>query len=114
MTLLKLRPIEPDPEPLSANGDQAPAKGEACEVREPALQKFPCVFASPHSGAEYSDEFLAASTLDPLRLRSSEDCYVDELFGAAPALGAPPSLRPFSEGLSGSEPQALRARPGDV
>ncbi len=89
MTTLPSKRIEPEPGPLSANGDQAPAKGEACEVRAPALQKFPCVFASPHSGAEYSDEFLAASTLDPLRLRSSEDCYVDELFGAAPMLGAP-------------------------
>ncbi|HEX7968931.1 MAG TPA: N-formylglutamate amidohydrolase, partial [Stellaceae bacterium] len=52
-------------------------------------QRLPLVFASPHSGTEYPAEFLAVSRLDPLTLRRSEDSYVDEIFGAAPALGAP-------------------------
>jgi len=47
------------------------------------------IFASPHSGRHYSDEFLAASRLDPAVLRSSEDAFVDRLFSAAPAHGAP-------------------------
>jgi N-formylglutamate amidohydrolase len=47
------------------------------------------VLASPHSGTEYSAEFLAASRLDPMALRRSEDSFVNELFGAAPRLGAP-------------------------
>src|SRR3546814_15400132 len=47
------------------------------------------VFASPHSGVDYPDSFLAASRLDRLTLRRSEDSFVDELFGAAPDLGAP-------------------------
>lgn len=47
------------------------------------------VFSSPHSGSDYAPAFLAASPLTPLQLRSSEDAFVDELYGAAPAYGAP-------------------------
>ena len=49
----------------------------------------PVVFASPHSGRIYPAELLAAARLDPVALRRSEDGFVDELFAAAPALGAP-------------------------
>ncbi|MEX0696374.1 MAG: N-formylglutamate amidohydrolase [Dongiaceae bacterium] len=59
------------------------------DVRLPAEQTMPVVFASPHSGAAYPPEFLAASRLDPFALRKSEDSFVDEIFAAAPALGAP-------------------------
>lgn len=58
-------------------------------LRHPQARALPLVFASPHSGAEYPDGFLAASRLDPLTLRRSEDSFVDALFGAAPGLGAP-------------------------
>ncbi|KIC36116.1 N-formylglutamate amidohydrolase [Leisingera sp. ANG-M7] len=47
------------------------------------------VFASPHSGAEYSDSFLAQSILGRKEIRSSEDAFVDQLFRAAPEFGAP-------------------------
>ena len=47
------------------------------------------VFSSPHSGSDYAAEFLAASSLTALQLRSSEDAFVDELFAGAPAAGAP-------------------------
>ncbi|MGB1547553.1 MAG: N-formylglutamate amidohydrolase [Alphaproteobacteria bacterium] len=66
---------------------ETPARPYA--VLRPVRHAFPCVFASPHSGTDYPEAFLAASALEPLHLRSTEDCYVDELFGAAPALGAP-------------------------
>jgi N-formylglutamate amidohydrolase len=59
------------------------------EVQEPAARSLPLVLASPHSGADYPAEFLAASRLDPLALRRSEDSFVDELFATAPRLGAP-------------------------
>jgi N-formylglutamate amidohydrolase len=59
------------------------------EILAPARQELALVFASPHSGNDYPAEFLAASRLDPLTLRRSEDSYVDEIFGAAPRLGAP-------------------------
>lgn len=47
------------------------------------------VFASPHSGRDYTREFLARSMLDERSIRSSEDAFVDRLFDTAPALGAP-------------------------
>lgn len=55
----------------------------------PARQEVPMVVASPHSGRAYPRSFLAAARLDPLTLRRSEDGFVDELFAAAPAYGAP-------------------------
>ena len=59
------------------------------EVIEPPRVAAPLVFDSPHSGSRYSKAFLAASRLDPLTLRRSEDAFVDELFAPAAALGAP-------------------------
>jgi N-formylglutamate amidohydrolase len=61
----------------------------AFEVLMPTTVTVPLVFNSPHSGAVYPPAFLAASRLDPLTLRKSEDCFVDELFGSATAFGAP-------------------------
>jgi N-formylglutamate deformylase len=58
-------------------------------VSRPVRQTIPLVFASPHSGRVYPPDFLAASHLDPLALRRSEDSFVDELFAAAPEFGAP-------------------------
>jgi N-formylglutamate amidohydrolase len=58
-------------------------------VDRPASQTTPLVFASPHSGRCYSAAFLAASRLDPLNLRRSEDCFIDELFSGAVGFGAP-------------------------
>jgi N-formylglutamate amidohydrolase len=59
------------------------------ELRQPSGKRLPLIFASPHSGSNYPAEFISASRLDPLALRRSEDSFVDELFAAAPSLGAP-------------------------
>lgn len=59
------------------------------EVLAPAVQTLPIVVASPHSGSIYPVDFLAASRLDPVTLRRSEDCFVDELYRRVPSLGAP-------------------------
>jgi N-formylglutamate amidohydrolase len=59
------------------------------DLCEPAARRLPLVLASPHSGSEYPADFIAASRLDPRALRQSEDSFVDELFAAAPQLGAP-------------------------
>jgi N-formylglutamate amidohydrolase len=59
------------------------------DLRRPGSGRLPLILASPHSGSDYPAEFVAASRLDPLALRRSEDSFVDELFGAAPSLGAP-------------------------
>jgi N-formylglutamate amidohydrolase len=61
----------------------------AIVVLRPAHQTIPVIFASPHSGRTYPDDFLASARLDPLGLRRSEDSFVDELFAAAPEHGAP-------------------------
>lgn len=59
------------------------------EVREAGAQRVPFVFNSPHSGRCYPARFLAMTRLDARQIRRSEDCYVDELFDGAVALGAP-------------------------
>jgi N-formylglutamate amidohydrolase len=59
------------------------------DLRRPAARVLPLVVASPHSGCDYPADFVAASRLDPMTLRRSEDAFVDEIFAAAPALGAP-------------------------
>lgn len=58
-------------------------------VYRPARQAVPLVFASPHSGQAYPAELLAEARISPPALRRSEDSFVDELFAAAPAHGAP-------------------------
>jgi N-formylglutamate amidohydrolase len=59
------------------------------EVSAKAPQDVALVLASPHSGMDYPPEFLAASRLDPLTLRRSEDCYVDEIFDPGADVPAP-------------------------
>ena len=46
------------------------------------------IFASPHSGRDYPDWFLAESRLTPFELRSSEDAFVDRLIAPATRHGA--------------------------
>ncbi len=47
------------------------------------------VFASPHSGRNYSCAFLRKTVLDEMAVRSSEDAFVDLLFADVPTFGAP-------------------------
>jgi N-formylglutamate deformylase len=58
-------------------------------LSRPPRQSVPLIFASPHSGRFYPPAFLAESRLDALSVRRSEDSFVEELFAAAPAHGAP-------------------------
>jgi N-formylglutamate amidohydrolase len=63
--------------------------GDSFEIiRRKSLQNA-IVFASPHSGRQYSDGFLAQTILNAHMIRSSEDAYVDQLFGDAPQFGSP-------------------------
>lgn len=57
-------------------------------VFAPEQRTAPLVFASPHSGRAYPPAFVAGSRLDPLRLRRSEDAFVDLLFASVPLFGA--------------------------
>lgn len=70
---------------MSASQTQAPY----FEIVEPLAQRIPFVFNSPHSGRNYPASFLEQSRLDAHAIRRSEDHFADELFAAAPLLGAP-------------------------
>ncbi|NQW02099.1 MAG: N-formylglutamate amidohydrolase [Rhodospirillales bacterium] len=59
------------------------------EVLAPFRQSVPVVFASPHSGKDYSEPFVRSSRLSPRQLRRSEDSFIDEIFAASPEFGAP-------------------------
>jgi N-formylglutamate amidohydrolase len=67
-----------------------PLTGEqAVRVLMPDRRTTPLIFASPHSGRTYPNEFVQAC-LPPLSvLRRSEDAYVETLFADAPRLGVP-------------------------
>jgi N-formylglutamate deformylase len=54
--------------------------------RDPQTAEMPLVFDSPHSGSSYPEDFQFCCPLDVLR--TAEDTYVDELYSAAPTLGA--------------------------
>ena len=80
-------------------------------LRRPARQTMPVVFASPHSGVDYPAEFLAAARLDRRSLRRSEDAFVDELFAAAPAAGAPLLSALFPRAFVDANREALELDP---
>lgn len=58
------------------------------EVITPAAPDSCVVFASPHSGRDYTLSFLRSAVLDAHAIRSSEDAFVDQLFDSAPQFGA--------------------------
>lgn len=62
---------------------------DAFHVQYPERQSSCFVFASPHSGRDYSWAFLRKSVLDEHVIRSSEDAFVDQLFESATEFGAP-------------------------
>jgi N-formylglutamate amidohydrolase len=70
-------------------------RAEPVRVVRPVRQSVPFVFASPHSGRLYPASFIERSRLNPISLRRSEDAFVDELFGAVVAFGAPLVLARF-------------------
>ena len=61
----------------------------AYALMQPKARTTSVIFASPHSGRDYSDAFLRASELGAQEIRSSEDAFVDLLYADAPDFGAP-------------------------
>lgn len=59
------------------------------QILHPERQTNGVVFASPHSGRAYPAAFLAQTILNAHVIRSSEDAYIDQLFGDAPRYGSP-------------------------
>lgn len=68
---------------------EAQFRGRPFRLTRPDPLASAVVFSSPHSGRAYFTEFVRTSRLRLPRLRASEDAFVDELFDAAPACGAP-------------------------
>ena len=62
---------------------------QAFHLARPERRTTSVVFASPHSGRAYPAPFLERAELDARAIRSSEDAFVDLLFGCAPDHGAP-------------------------
>ena len=60
----------------------------AFNVLLPATPVSCVVFASPHSGRDYTWSFLRKTVLNEHAIRSSEDAFVDQLFECAPQFGA--------------------------
>jgi N-formylglutamate deformylase len=54
--------------------------------RDPETAELPLVFDSPHSGSRYPEDFRFCCPFSVLR--TAEDAFVDELYRAAPGLGA--------------------------
>lgn len=69
--------------------DIRPQTTAAYRILTPKAWVSAVVFASPHSGRDYSDTFKGQSILDPLTLRSSEDAFVDQLIDYVTDFGAP-------------------------
>jgi len=60
----------------------------AYHLHAPMRRETSVVFASPHSSRDYPAWFLDRVLPDAVAMRSSEDAFVDQLFGAAPQHGA--------------------------
>ena len=69
--------------------DIRPQTTTAYRILTPKAWESAVVFASPHSGRDYSKTFKGQSILDPLTLRSSEDAFVDQLIDYVTDFGAP-------------------------
>lgn len=77
------------PQATEAGEAGAPACPAPVVIRRPREQTAPIVISSPHSGRYYPPDLTAATRLDPRTLRKSEDCFVDDLYAAAPDCGLP-------------------------
>ena len=95
--------------PIRATPDMLPPP---IAVSHPPRQSVPLVFASAHSGRNYPADFVAAARLDALTLRRSEDGFVDELFAAAPAHGAPLLAATFPRAFCDANREPWELDPG--
>lgn len=77
--------------PVSPSSDPALTRShpEAVSlIGTPETARLPVIFASPHSGRDYSAALCERTTLALNQLRKSEDAYVDRLIEHAPKTGA--------------------------
>jgi N-formylglutamate deformylase len=79
----QIQPAQIQPAPIQ------PEQVLPVQIHRPVRQTLAVVVSSPHSGRLYPQDLLTRTGLDERTLRSSEDSFVDEVFAAAPELGAP-------------------------
>ena len=72
----------------------------------------PVIFTSAHSGRAYSPDLMPGVRLCAHSLRRSEDCFVDDLFAAAPAHGAPLLAANFPRAFCDANREAWELDPG--
>ena len=58
-------------------------------VQMPDVIRAPVIFSSPHSGRDYPRDLMEKTPLKLRKLRSLEDCFVDELFDHVSDQGMP-------------------------
>lgn len=87
------------------------------DLRLPERLAAPLVLDSPHSGTIYPPDFAPVQPAS--RYRRAEDAFVDDLFGAAPALGLPLLACRFARiycdvnrGADDLSPEAVAGDPG--
>lgn len=83
-------PQQPDNHRMGPRAaDEAELFERPVSIEKPTDTRLPFVFSSPHSGRIYTEAFIAASNLDAMTLRRSEDSFMEEVFGGVVGLGAP-------------------------
>jgi len=80
-------------------------------LNEPDRLALPIVLASPHSGRDYSQDFLALVEVSEGELRRAEDAFVDRLLSAAPGLGVPLLAAEFPRSMVDVNREALELDP---
>jgi len=78
-------PISSLPQSQTMTSGRLPA---ACEMVYSEQGQAPVLFASPHSGRHYPDDFLSCICVPEIDLRRTEDAFIDELFSASVLQGA--------------------------
>jgi N-formylglutamate amidohydrolase len=91
--------------------DDATSQDRVYSVFAPDGPGLPLVVASPHSGRLVPPSFMAVTRLNGLSLRKSEDCFIDEIFAAAPRLGAPLLCARFARAFLDANREAYELDP---
>jgi N-formylglutamate amidohydrolase len=89
-----------------------PELGPPIEVLHPDAGALPLVISSPHSGRVYPPTLLSELRVPVERLRVLEDGAVDQLFGAAPDVGAPLLRARFARAYVDPNREAFELDPG--
>lgn len=77
------------PEAPYVNNKEAKKQMQPFTLLKPVTQTAPVIYASPHSGNQYPQDFVENANLDPLSLRGSEDAFVHELYDSCVKYGSP-------------------------